>query len=176
MANKTVKPTLDLEKAKTLIKEWEKLRLEAYKDAVGIWTIGYGCTRYNVTQLVLNEPPRVRHSLGREVIQGDIITEDQADAELLHHVLETSQRVYDLCYPMVHNENQHNALVSLVFNIGIGNFRDSTLLKLIHNKANGLKSDEFLKWNKGRVNGKLVVLNGLMKRREQERELFMSEI
>ena len=153
---------MNLDKALDIIKKYEKCRLESYKDDVGIWTCGWGT---------------VNCSDGSKVDDKTKWTQERCDAELLHHVEDTSQRIIDLCYPVELNENQHNALVSLVYNIGIGNFRGSTILKHIHIPnvyRNESIADQFLDWNKGRVDGKLVVLDGLTKRREEERSLFLS--
>lgn len=71
-------------------------------------------------------------------------------------------------------QNQFDALGSLVFNIGAGNFQSSTLLRLLNQADYEGAADQFLVWNKGRVNGVLTVLNGLVTRRAAERALFLA--
>ena len=73
------------------------------------------------------------------------------------------------------NENQFNALLSWVYNFNLQTLAKSTLLKLLNaGKSKELVANEFLKWNKGQVNGKLVVLPGLVTRRRAEADLFLS--
>jgi lysozyme len=66
-----------------------------------------------------------------------------------------------------------NALVSFSFNVGLGSLKTSTLLKKVNNRKFEEASNEFLKWNKAKVKGKLTVLIGLDRRRKEERELFL---
>lgn len=136
------------------IKEHEGLRLKAYKDSVGVWTIGYGDT-------------------GPDVVEGLVITKEQAENRLRKRLREFEG--YVLKYVRVGlNQNQFDALVSLVYNIGPTNFSSSTLLKKLNAGDYQGAADQFLVWNKGRVNGKLVVIKGLSNRRTAERQLFMS--
>jgi lysozyme len=132
------------------IKEHEGLRLKAYKDSVGVWTIGYGDT-------------------GPDVVEGLIITKEEVEERLRKRLREFEG--YVLKYVRVGmTQNQFDALVSLVYNIGPTNFKDSTLLKKLNAGDYQGAADQFLVWNKGRVDGKLVVINGLTNRRKSERE------
>jgi lysozyme len=70
------------------------------------------------------------------------------------------------------NQNQFDALVSFVYNVGAGNFAKSTLLKKLNKADYQGAGDEFLRWNRG--GGK--VLNGLIRRRDAERSLFLTPI
>lgn len=146
-----------------LIKKHESLRLRAYRDAVGVWTIGYGHTG--------------------DVDSGDVITEQQAE-ELLREDLDIVERTIRSTGLQL-NQNQFDALVSFTFNVGIGlprshprgpsGFLGSTLLRKARIDANDPSiADEFRKWVKGRVNGRLVILSGLVKRREEELKLYFS--
>lgn len=138
-----------------LIKEFEGLELEAYLCPSKIWTIGYGSTFY---------------ADGKPVKQGDKITKEQAEALLPNIVTKFAQSVTaSLKIPV--KQNQFDALVSLCYNIGIGNFRASTLLKLVNKGQFDKAALEFAKWNKSK--GK--VLTGLVRRREAERVLFVGE-
>lgn len=137
-------PTLGLE----LIKKFEGLELKAYQDVVGIWTIGYGHT-------------------GPDVYPGMTITEFKAE-QLLLQDLSVARSCVE-CFTKVQlSDNQFGALVSLVFNIGSGAYRKSTLLKLLNEKKYKAASEEFVKWNK--AGGKPVP--GLTRRRKAEADLF----
>lgn len=69
-------------------------------------------------------------------------------------------------------QNQYDALVSFVFNVGTTAFRHSTLKKHINAKQYKKASDEFLKWNKMRISGKKMIVPGLTNRRLAEKSLF----
>ncbi|HAX78659.1 MAG TPA: lysozyme, partial [Cyanobacteria bacterium UBA11372] len=86
-----------------LIKKWEGLRLHAYKDPVGIPTIGYGTIRY----------PN-----GQKVQIGDTITQQEAEAFLQLECDEVAEKVSKLVSGISLNQNQFDALVSLCYNIG----------------------------------------------------------
>ena len=126
-----------------LIKSFEGLRLTAYKDSAGIWTIGYGHTG-NVT-------PSMK------------ITEDQADAFLQQDLAIAEKAVNEKCKNLYLNENQFSALVSFTYNCGAGN-----LAKLIKNRSKDQIADALLLYNK--AGGK--TLQGLVRRREAEQKLF----
>lgn len=139
-----------------IIKDSETLRLKAYLCPAGKWTIGYGHT-------------------GPDVHEGLVITEAEAN-ELLKQDVKFVEDNLNLILPdgtLTHN--QFSALVSLVFNIGLGNFVNSTLFKRIKAEALTAAAAEFPKWNKARVKGDLVPLDGLTKRRAKERALFEKE-
>ena len=140
-------------KNKQLIKDSEGLELEACLDAVGVWTIGYGDT-------------------GADVVEGLVITKEQAEERLEKRLSEFEGHV-DKYVKVDISQNQFDALVSLVYNIGPTNFKASTLLKLLNLTDYKGAADQFPRWNKGRVNGELVILNGLTTRREKERKLFL---
>lgn len=132
---------------KEIIKQNEDLRLEAYLDPARIPTIGWG------------------HTAG--VKMGDKITMSQAERFLTEDlaIAESEIRRQKLAV----NQNQFDALASLIFNIGVGQFRTSTLLKKV--KANPCDPDirnQFNRWIYS--NGK--VLPGLVKRRKQEADLY----
>lgn len=138
-----------------LIQQFEGLKLKAYQDSVGIWTIGYG----NITYLD-----------GTKVKKGDEITREQADLMFKQtankFALEVAKLI-DVCL----TQNQFNALVSLAYNIGIGAFKGSTLLKKVNNNpSNPTIKDEFLKWKM--AGGK--VIQGLLNRRIKESEVYFN--
>lgn len=147
-------PQLDakfiLLEAEALLVEFEGLRLKAYQDFVGVWTIGYGYTK--------------------GVKEGDEITKAQAKELLwseMKLVLTQVQRV--VTAPV--NNLQMAALVSFTYNLGIGNLTKSTLLKKLNAGAPKAEvAEEFKRWNKA----KGIVLPGLTRRRSAESELFLS--
>jgi len=135
----------------TLIKDFEKLRLTAYLDAVGVWTIGYGHTRSALPGMQISEARAL-----------DLLSQDVEDAEF------TVQRFVRA--PIT--QYQFDALVSLVFNIGGGAFKSSTILRLINERAEPLRiGAEFKRWVYG--NGKK--LGGLELRRAAERRMYLGE-
>jgi len=142
-----------------LIKGFEKFMPKPYIDAVGVVTIGYGNTYYADGQKV--------------TMQDAPITEKQATI-LLENVFEKDFAKY---IPDNVNQNQFDAIASLVYNIGTGAFFKSTLRKKVKINPNDASIEqEFWKWNKGRKNGQLVELRGLTIRRKKESELYFKPI
>lgn len=138
------------QKGMDLVKSFEGLKLKAYKDSVGILTVGWGST-------------------GSHVTAGMTITKEQAE-QLLKKDLERFEKgVCDLVKVPL-NQNQFDALVSFSFNLGLGNLKSSTLLKKLNSSDYIGASKEFERWN--RAGGK--VLAGLTRRRVAERDLFLS--
>lgn len=132
-----------------LIKEFEGLRLKAYKCPGGVWTIGYG------------------HTAG--VKPGMVITEAQAEEYLKADLIAFERYLNGLGLAL--NQNQFDALVSFIYNVGTGNFSSSTLLRKVRaNPQDNSIMDEFLRWiySKGRV------LPGLQRRRLREMKLYFS--
>lgn len=133
-----------------LIKSHEGLRLDAYLDAVNIWTIGYGHT-------------------GDDVYEGLQIDEDES-VRLLRSDLHAAEDCVDSYVDVKISQEQFDALVSLVYNIGCKAFRNSTLLKLLNGENYEGAAEQFHRWNK--AGGK--VLAGLTKRRQDEFDLFVT--
>lgn len=141
------------------IKSHEGLRLNAYTDPVGIPTIGYGSIRYEN---------------GDKVSLGESITIERAE-KLLRVDVERRFSAFKHLVQAPINDNQWTALLSFVYNLGIGAFEGSTLRKRINNGASEeLIRAAFMMWTKGKVGGKLVNLPGLVKRRQQEADLYFS--
>lgn len=133
-----------------LIKQFEGLRLEAYLCPAGIWTIGYGHTS--------------------DVSPNSFITIQEADEYLHRDVAAIEMQLNKLNLSL--RQCQWDAIVSFVFNIGIGNFKASTLLAKIRiNPDDNSIIDEFLRWVY--ANGK--VMRGLQKRRLTEMKLYFSD-
>lgn len=133
-----------------LIKHWEGCVLHAYRDPVGIWTIGYGTTA--------------------GVKPGQTITKAQAIALLEKDVAKCATAVDSLVRVPL-QDNELCALISLSYNIGIGALGKSTLVrKLNAGRPRRDVADEFMKWV--RAGGR--VLPGLVNRRREERALFLA--
>ena len=127
--------------------EMEGLRLEAYQDAAGVPTIGYGHTK--------------------NVRMGDRISEYWAKELLREDIEEAEWLVKEL--RVAKTEGQLDALVSFVFNLGIGRLKSSTLLKVIREGGSMQQvKKEFKRW----VYGGGKQLPGLVKRREWEARRF----
>lgn len=139
------------ERGLSLIKSFEGLRLRAYKCPAEVWTIGYG------------------HTKG--VKEGMIITEQQAEQFLIDDLKASEYAVGRLVKkPLL--QNQFDALVSFVFNLGEGNFSRSTLLKRVNdNPHNPLIREQFMKW----VFAGGKVLQGLINRRKAEADLYCGQ-
>jgi len=142
------------EVGKNLIKEFEGFRVTAYICPAGVVTVGYGTTRIQ----------------GKAVQLGTTITTDEADM-LLEEDLKSFEDAVNQNVREEISQNQFDALVAFVYNVGAGNFKKSTLLKKINAGEFNQAADEFLKWNK--AGGK--VLKGLTRRRTAERELFLRD-
>ena len=135
----------------TLIKGFEKLRLTAYLDAVGVWTIGYGHTLSAMPGMQISELRAL------DLLQQDVENAEFAVQSFVHAPL---------------TQYQFDALVSFVFNIGVGAFRSSTILRLINERAADMRiAAEFKRWVYG--NGKK--LGGLEVRRAAERRMYLGE-
>jgi lysozyme len=142
--------------ATRIIAQFEGLRLRAYQDTGNIWTIGYGTT--------------INPETGLPIKRGDVITKDQALAWLRINIAGLERQIKRLVKVPI-TANQLTALTSLAYNIGIGAFSRSTLLRLVNNRADkNLIAAQFIRWNK--VKGQEVP--GLTRRRQLEAELFLS--
>jgi lysozyme len=136
-----------------LTTSFEDLKLDAYDDGTGTWTIGFGTTVY---------PDCIR------VQQGDHCTVEQAKS-FFQHDLRRFQKAVNKAVLVTLSQNQFDALVSLSYNIGQNAFKNSTLLKYLNAGDYRAAADQFLVWNKG--GGQ--ILKGLVRRREVERTLFL---
>lgn len=138
---------------KDLIKRFEGCKLKAYKCPAGLWTIGYGNTFY---------PD------GAKVKEGDVITQQKAE-EIFDILLDEFASKVDALVKSNMSENNFSALVSFTWNVGVGNFQRSTLLRKVNaNPKDKTILAEFKKWT--RANGE--VLKGLVRRRDAEAKLY----
>ena len=130
------------------IKQWETLQLKAYDDGYGYLTIGYGHTGPDVHEDMIIDEEGAECLLEDDLYEAEKAVNNYVDVELQQH--------------------EFDALVSFVFNIGAGNFSNSTLLKLLNNDDRHGAALQFSRWNKS--SGQ--VSNGLIRRRKAEQRLF----
>lgn len=143
-----------------LIKSFEGLRLDAYQDSAGVWTIGYGSTRY---------------ADGKPVKKGDKLVNSHCADDLFVITLREYFDAVNADVKVPLTQNQFNALLSFTYNEGTGALASSTLLKKLNAKDYAGAADEFLKWDKitDPKTHEKEVLDTLYKRRKKERELFL---
>lgn len=139
-----------------LIKSFEGFVDHAYNDGVGIMTIGWG------------------HAIKAGESFHHQISIEEAD-EVFRKDVQFAIDAVNKLVTVELSQNQFDALVSFVFNTGVGAFKNSTLLKELNSGNYDIAAEEFKKWNKGTVNGKKVELKGLTKRRNAESELFKTK-
>jgi lysozyme len=137
-----------------LIKLFEGLRLDAYRDVAGIWTIGYG------------------HIDG--VAEGMTFTADQAEAALRADLVIAETAVDRAIAGAPTTDNQFAAMVSLCYNIGSGHFAACSVLRDHRAGLTQAAADAFLRWNKSTVDGVLKEVPGLTVRRKAELRLYLS--
>lgn len=137
-----------------LIKHFEGLRLDAYQDSVGVWTIGYGSTYW---------PD------GRRVKKGDRLANEKEAETLLRATVADFERGVNRIVKVHITQNQFDALVSFAFNLGVAALEKSTLIRKLNQIDMIPVANEFSRWTK--AGGK--ELEGLRRRRAAERELFL---
>lgn len=139
-----------------IIKNYESCRLESYSDQKGICTIGWGQT-------------------GPWVTNGLTCTQQQADMWLSQTVDQVSAALSRMIKNII-NINQFSALVSLAYNIGTGEFSSSSSLALVNSGQINLVPHAISLWNEIEVDGKKVIDQGLVNRRNAEVELFNTPV
>lgn len=134
--------------------------LKAYKDVAGVWTIGYGCTRY---------------ANGNGIKPTDILLNKECATDLLVVTLKDFERTVNRVVTVPLSNNQYDAVLSFHFNTGA--LPSSTLLRKLNAGDLIGASLEFLKWNKitDPETGKKVVSDALVKRRAKEQKLFLTK-
>ena len=136
-------------------------KVEAYPDPASggdPWTIGIGSTR---------------DEEGNPVKPGDVWTIERAHKRLEQELDEIGRGVTKLLAGKKTSPKQFAAMVSFVYNLGIGNFSGSSVLKYHRAGDYARAADRFLPWNKARVNGVLKEMRGLTRRRQAERKLYL---
>ena len=135
------------------IKRHEGCKLEAYPDpgtGGDPWTIGYGAT-------------------GPDIHPGVVWSQEQADTDLSNRLHTLGDRIDAVVHVEI-NDNQKAALCSFAYNVGMGNLKNSTLLKKLNEGDYDGAADQFKEWNKAAGH----VLQGLVTRRQAESELFLA--
>ena len=130
-----------------LIKKFEGCELEAYQCSANVWTIGYGHTK--------------------DVEEGDTISKEEAEEMLVEELHEYENYVNEYVNVAL-SQNQFDALVSWVYNLGPANLKASTMLKVLNDGKYEEVPYQMKRWNK--AGGK--VLDGLVRRREAEALLY----
>lgn len=147
-------------KGLSLVKKWEGFYPKAYVDPVGVWTIGYGTTKWVD---------------GASVKMGQTITQEQALSLLERQVNEHASTIPQYVKRPL-SQSQFDALASFQYNLGkhilAGN---KTLLTALNRGDWVTATQQMLLYNKGRVGGVLQVLRGLDNRRKEEVQLFMAK-
>ena len=133
-----------------LIKKFEGCELKAYQCSAGVWTIGYGHTK--------------------DVVEGMEITQEQAEQMLVDELHEYESYI-NKYVTVALSQNQFDALVSWVYNLGPVNLTASTMLKVLNSGEYEDVPAQMKRWNK--AGGK--VLEGLIRRREAEACLFVGK-
>ena len=135
-----------------LLKQFEGCRLEAYQDGGGVWTIGWGHT-------------------GPGVKPGLRWTQQRADAQLQADIAERAPAILAAC-KVEPNENQAAAMLSLAYNIGVGTFKTSSVVRLHNQRKFAEAANAFSMWKKD--NGEVVA--GLVRRRAAEAQLYLTPV
>jgi len=135
------------EEGKGLIKKFEGCKLEAYLCSANVWTCGWGATR--------------------DVNEKTTWTQEQADERFDHDIVEFEDYINDYVTAPLH-QNQFDALVAWVYNLGPNNLKSSTMLRVLNSGEYEEVPHQMKRWNK--AGGK--VLEGLTRRRLAESMLF----
>jgi lysozyme len=142
-----------LEIATEEIKRHEGCKLSAYPDSgtgAAPWTIGYGAT-------------------GPEIVEGTTWTQEKADNDLAARLNTLGEHIDAVVHVDI-NDNQKAALCSFAYNVGMGNLKSSTLLRLLNEGDYAGAAEQFNQWTKAADH----VLAGLVTRREEESKLFLT--
>lgn len=140
----------------SLIQTSEGYVPKTYRDPVGIPTSCWGHT-------------------GPDVRMGQTLTRDQCEALLGRDIVSHVQGVKS-CVRVPLNVNQMDAVVSFTFNVGVNKFCNSTMARKLNARDYVGAAGEFPKWRYGTVNGRTVVLPGLVTRRAAEQRLFLTPV
>ena len=140
-----------------LIREFEGFRSQAYFDTDGTPVIGYGLSKV----------------AGKKVQMGDRLSVEEAESALAAEVHTIQEQIQSIVEVEL-NSHQLGALTSFAFNTGFYGLKNSTLLRKLNAGDHYGAANEFLRWNKASVGGALVPLAGLTRRRQAEKELFLT--
>ena len=142
-----------------LIQSNEGCRLKAYQDIAGVWTIGWGIIEYEN---------------GNHVKEGDTITQAYADLLLEKQIALKVSQINPYVTAQL-NQNQMDAVIDFVYNVGVGGFLGSTLRKRINiNPKDPLIKNAFEMWDKIHKDGQLEFSQDLFNRRQKEVKIYFS--
>ena len=145
------------EKSLAMIEKFEGCLLKASNKLDGVWTIGYGQTgRY----------------YGKRVRRGMTTTKAEAHAWLRDHSIKTYEDAVTQAVKVPLNQNQFDALVSFTYNVGVGALKQSTALRKLNAGDYAGAADALTMWTKCKGKG----LAGLVRRRKEERALFLTPV
>ncbi|WPU98388.1 lysozyme [Mucilaginibacter sp. cycad4] len=149
------------ERGLNMIRSFEGLKLTAYEDIAGKWTIGYGCTYY---------------ANGKGIQPADRLPNKECAADLLSAVLKDFERTVNRVVSAPINQNQYDALVCFHYNTG--SLPSSNLLKKLNSEDYTAAAAQFLVWNKvtDPGTGKKKISDVLVRRREKEMKLFNTPV
>jgi lysozyme len=137
-----------------LIARNEGCRLTAYQDVAGVWTI---CTGHTPSH------------------QGQVCTMTQCQALLAADVGWAEAAVDGATHDVATTDPAFSAMVSFCFNVGVNAFRSSSVLRLHRLGDHTGAADDFLLWDKAHIRGQLVIVPGLLARREEERAMYLGQ-
>ncbi len=145
-----------------MIKGFEGLKLTAYQDVAGVWTIGWGSTQY---------------ANGSRVKQGDKLVNRECADDLFERTLKPYEDAVNAFVKEPLTQGQYNALVDFAYNEGTGALERSTLLKELNAGNYKAAADQFLVWDEitDPETKKRIVNDDLAKRRQKERAIFLGE-
>lgn len=148
----------------TIIRKWEGLRLQSYKCPAGIWTIGYGSTKYTD---------------GRPVKPNQKITKEEAEELLLSEVEKIRQALaVRLKFWHLMNDNQKAAVISFAYNFGINFMRVEgfpSMVTLLNNPQQWTNKDLVMRTFRLYIKANGEILQGLLNRRTEEATLFLHQ-
>ncbi len=145
-----------------LLQQWEGFKLQVYKDSAGFPTIGVG---HLLTKPELASGEIV---IGGAPVQYAGGLTDQQTLDLLAQDVKPAEQAVNTGVKAPLNQNQFDALVSFTFNVGVGAFQSSTLLKVLNQQQYDEVPAQLLRWT--RAGGQVV--QGLVNRRENEIKLW----
>jgi lysozyme len=144
---------------KDRIKEFEGFSAKPYRDSAKVPTIGWGTIRYpNGQTVTMSDPP-----IGKDYAEQCLTFEMAQNAAVLASHLDRVASVH-----------QAAAMLSLAYNIGTQAFLGSSVLRLFNAGKTAASAKAFEMWDKAHVDGKLVVVLGLLKRRKEEEAMFLA--
>lgn len=147
-----------------------KIGLQAKKDCLGIWTIGYGHALFD------KQGNPLRGDANQAI--ADKACEGMTEADAGKLLGEDLDKFSAQLKPIIHifcSDAMFSSCVSLAYNTGLGAFTTSTVLREMNKGNKVVAANGFLLFNKGTVNNKRIVLPGLVKRRKAERAMFLGQ-